>query len=220
MDNRFKKEFSLYNSGAEFVVGVDEVGRGPLAGPVVAAVVVFKKDFAQDFDGLETEKNSWWHQITDSKKLSEKKRFSITEEIKNNSLYSIGIASVEEIEQLNILQASLLAMSRAVEGVVSSVQTNGGENNFVLLVDGRNVIPKLNYKQEAIVKGDSLVHSIAAASIVAKVYRDNLMQELSQEFPEYGLAQHKGYGTKLHIEAIKKFGLSPIHRASFCGNIV
>lgn len=220
MDNRFKKEFSLYNAGAEFVVGVDEVGRGPLAGPVVAAAVVFKKDIANGFDRSEAEKDNWWNQITDSKKLSEKKRELIDQEIKNNSIYSIGVASVEEIEQLNILQASLLAMSRAVEGIGSSVQADSDENNFVVLVDGRNVIPNFNYKQEAIVKGDSLVHSIAAASIIAKVYRDNLMQKLSEEFPEYGLAQHKGYGTKLHIEAIKKFGLSPMHRASFCENFI
>ncbi|QQS23425.1 ribonuclease HII [bacterium] len=196
------------------VVGVDEVGRGPLAGPVVAAAVSFVADNFKELEG-----RSWWNEITDSKRLSEKKREELSEHIKNNSLYSIAVSSVMEIETINILQGSLLAMRRAVE----ELQKQGRglvRGSSVLLVDGRNTIPDLEITQEAIVRGDSIIHSIAAASIIAKVHRDNLMKELGQQFPVYGLDRHKGYGTKFHIEAIKAHGLSPIHRASFCGNIV
>ncbi len=212
MTNRFQKEFTLYNSGAKYVIGVDEVGRGPLAGPVVAVAVVFGLDSAS------ADEKSWWHQIADSKKLSETKRKNLNQEIMNNSLYSVGVSSVEEIEQLNILQASLLAMRRAVEGL--NLELSGASDHSIILVDGKNTIPNLKSRQEAIVKGDSGVHSIAAASIIAKVYRDKLMTDLANQFPNYGLEMHKGYGTKFHIDAIKQLGLSPIHRASFCGNIV
>lgn len=206
MIDRFKKEISLYNSGAQLVIGVDEVGRGPLAGPVVAAAVSFKNNLDED----------WWEQITDSKKLSLKKRDYLYEQILKNSLYSFGVASVEEIEQLNILQASLLAMHRAVDDLLK--QSN--HSNTFVLIDGRNIIPNLPVKQESIVRGDSVVHSIAAASVIAKVYRDNLMQQLAEQFPNYGLEKHKGYGTKFHIEAIRKHGLSIIHRPSFCTNFI
>ncbi len=206
MIDRFKKESSLYNSGAQLVIGVDEVGRGPLAGPVVAAAVSFKNNLNED----------WWDQITDSKKLSLKKRDYLYEQILKNSSYSFGVASVEEIEQLNILQASLLAMHRAVDDLLK--QSN--HSNAFALIDGRNIIPNLAVKQESIVRGDSLVHSIAAASVIAKVYRDKLMQQLSEQFPNYGLEKHKGYGTKFHIEAIRKHGLSVIHRPSFCTNFI
>ncbi len=206
MIDRFKKEISLYKSGAQLVIGVDEVGRGPLAGPVVAAAVSFKNNLDED----------WWEQITDSKKLSLKKRDYLYEQILKNSLYSFGVASVEEIEQLNILQASLLAMHRAVDDLLK--QSN--HSNTFVLIDGRNIIPNLPVKQESIVRGDSVVHSIAAASVIAKVYRDNLMQQLAEQFPNYGLEKHKGYGTKFHIEAIRKHGLSIIHRPSFCTNFI
>lgn len=206
MIDRFKKEASLYNSGAQLVIGVDEVGRGPLAGPVVAAAVSFKNNLDED----------WWEQITDSKKLSLKKRDYLYEQILENSSYSFGVASVEEIEQLNILQASLLAMHRAVDDLLK--QSN--HSNAFVLIDGRNIIPNLPVKQESIVRGDSLVHSIAAASVIAKVYRDNLMQQFAEQFPNYGLDKHKGYGTKFHIEAIRKHGLSIIHRPSFCTNFI
>ncbi len=206
MIDRFKKEASLYNSGAQLVIGVDEVGRGPLAGPVVAAAVSFKNNLDED----------WWEQITDSKKLSLKKRDYLYEQILKNSSYSFGVASVEEIEQLNILQASLLAMHRAVDDLLK--QSN--HSNAFVLIDGRNIIPNLPVKQESIVRGDSLVHSIAAASVIAKVYRDNLMQQFAEQFPNYGLDKHKGYGTKFHIEAIRKHGLSIIHRPSFCTNFI
>lgn len=206
MIDRFKIESSLYKSGAQLVIGVDEVGRGPLAGPVVAAAVSFKNNLNED----------WWEQITDSKKLSLKKRDYLYKQILKNSLHSFGVASVEEIEQLNILQASLLAMHRAVDDLLK--QSN--HSNTFVLIDGRNIIPNLPVKQESIVRGDSLIHSIAAASVIAKVYRDNLMQQFAEQFPNYGLEKHKGYGTKFHIEAIRKHGLSIIHRPSFCTNFI
>lgn len=214
MLNRFKKEVDLFNNGNKLVIGVDEVGRGPLAGPVVAAAVSFDpKNF------LELAKQEWWHEITDSKKLSEKRREELSECIKNNSQFSIAVSSVLEIETINILQSSLLAMRRAVEELQKQSRGLAGEN-CVVLIDGRNKISNLEVAQEAIVKGDSTTHSIAAASIVAKVYRDYLMKQLDNDYPEYGLAQHKGYGTKFHIEAIKHYGLSPVHRPSFCNNFI
>ncbi len=216
MINRFEKELSLYNNGYKIVVEVDEVGRGPLAGPVVAGAVMFPK--------LILEK--WWDEITDSKKLSEKKREYLYEHIINSSLYSIAEVGVDEIEKLNILQASLMAMKRSAENLKHRY-LNFNNNDFnivksktILLIDGKQIITKLNDHQEAIVRGDSVVHSIAAASIIAKVYRDRLMKQIHNKFPVYGFDKHKGYGTKFHIEAIKKYGLSPIHRTSFCGNIL
>ncbi len=203
MQNRFQKEMELMDGGALCVIGVDEVGRGPLAGPVVAAAVTFSEPI----------ESKWWEEIFDSKKLSQAKREYLFSIISEHAECSVGISSVMEIEQLNILQASLLAMKRAVENF-------SGHESSVVLVDGKFIIPDLKAPQEAIVKGDSMVHSIAASSIIAKVVRDRMMDELEIQFPEYGFAQHKGYGTKHHIEAIKKFGLSPMHRPSFCGKIL
>jgi ribonuclease HII len=203
MENRFQKELELQEQGFDFIIGVDEVGRGPLAGPVVAAAVTFP----------EAVDAKWWDEITDSKKLSEKKREYLYSMISEYGNCSIGIASVMEIEQLNILQASLLAMKRAVENFSKY-------DSAVILIDGKFIIPELNSKQEAIVKGDSLVHSIAASSIIAKVTRDQMMKDLDLAYPEYGFAKHKGYGTSAHIEAIKKYGLTPMHRPSFCDKIL
>ncbi|HMQ02245.1 MAG TPA: ribonuclease HII [Candidatus Doudnabacteria bacterium] len=199
------KELSLYRNGAKVVVGVDEAGRGPLAGPVVAAAVWFE----QEVDA------PWWQQIRDSKKLNEARRGELAQIISTHAQVGIGLADVAEIELNNILQASLQAMKRAIENLQVSLQDSH------VLVDGKFLIPDLlAHEQRAVVKGDSLIHSIAAASIVAKVTRDNLMKEYSEKFPQYGFAQHKGYGTAAHIQAIKQYGLSPIHRVSFCGNFV
>lgn len=179
---------------AGFVAGVDEVGRGPLAGPVVAAAVI-----------LDPKKPI--HGLNDSKALSEKKRDALFPEICEKALaWSLGRAEVEEIDQINILQASLLAMTRAVEGL--KVQPE------LALVDG-NKLPKLPCPGEAVVKGDSRVPAIAAASIIAKVTRDREMQELDSLYPGYGLAGHKGYPTKAHIAAVQQLGVLPIHRRSF-----
>ncbi|WP_245792098.1 ribonuclease HII [Teredinibacter waterburyi] len=183
-----------YGAGYTWVAGVDEVGRGPLAGDVVAAAVILKP--SHGIVGL-----------ADSKKLSEKKRDRLFDEIRAKAVcFSVARASVAEIDELNILQASLLAMKRAVEGLDQSPD--------YVLVDG-NRLPKWAYHGEAVVKGDSKVESISAASILAKVTRDREMTELDRLYPGYGLAQHKGYPTKLHMEALQQLGVSVIHRRSF-----
>jgi len=176
------------------IAGVDEVGRGPLAGDVVAAAVIL--DPAQPVEGL-----------MDSKKLPEKKREQLAIEIKSKALaWSIARASVAEIDELNILQASLLAMRRAVEGL--------GVQPHHVLVDG-NRLPKWRYSAEAIVKGDSKIPAISAASILAKVQRDTEMVLLDKQFPGYGLAVHKGYPTARHLAAIQQLGIVEIYRRSF-----
>lgn len=174
--------------------GVDEVGRGPLCGDVVTAAVIL--DPAQPIDGL-----------NDSKKLTEKRRDVLFDVIRERALsFCIARASVEEIDQLNILQASLLAMKRAVEGLPIQPE--------LVLVDG-NRLPRWHYRSEAVVKGDSRVEAIAAASILAKVTRDREMQALDALYPGYGLAGHKGYPTAAHLEALKRLGVTAIHRRSY-----
>ncbi|MFN3235283.1 MAG: ribonuclease HII [Gammaproteobacteria bacterium] len=176
------------------IAGLDEAGRGPLAGPVFAAAVIL--DPRKPIEGL-----------NDSKKLSPKKRESLFDIIKADALaYGIGEASVEEIDTINILQASLLAMRRAFEKL--SIKATHA------LVDGTHC-PKLPCPTQAIIKGDSLHPEISAASILAKVERDRLMLELDKIYPKYGFAAHKGYGTRVHRDAIAQFGPSPAHRRSF-----
>lgn len=184
--------FSRYHG--TLLAGVDEVGRGPLAGDVVTAAVIL--DPQKKIEGL-----------NDSKKLSEKKRNSLFEEIKEKALaYSIARSSVAEIDEINILQASLLAMKRAVEGL--SIQPEH------VLVDG-NHIPNWTYSAEAVVKGDARVECIAAASILAKVTRDREMVAFDAIYPGFGFAKHKGYPTQLHRDALKKLGITVIHRRSY-----
>lgn len=174
--------------------GVDEVGRGPLAGDVVAAAVILPEKHS--IDGL-----------ADSKKLTERKREKLFDQIQSSALaWSIARASVEEIDELNILQASLLAMKRAVEAL--AVQPE-----FVQ-VDG-NKLPNWSYEAEAVVGGDALLENISAASILAKVTRDREMIELDARYPEYGFAKHKGYPTKIHMDALKSHGITPLHRRSY-----
>lgn len=176
------------------VAGVDEAGRGPLAGPVVAAAVIL--DELQPIKGL-----------ADSKKLTALRREALFDEIRAKALCSsIAFATVEEIDQLNILQATMLAMKRAVEGLRLKPHKT--------LVDG-NRIPTLSMLAEAIVKGDALIPSISAASILAKVYRDRWCADLDQAFPQYGFARHKGYGTAVHLAALREHGACPQHRRSF-----
>lgn len=179
---------------AKLIAGVDEVGRGPLVGAVVTAAVIL--DPQKPIMGL-----------TDSKKLSEKKRLALAEEIKEKArCWSLGRAEPEEIDSLNILHATMLAMQRAVEGLSITP-------DFVL-IDG-NRIPNLSMPAQAVVKGDALVQEISAASILAKVTRDLEMAELDKQFPEYGFAKHKGYPTALHFEKLSQYGATPFHRKSF-----
>jgi ribonuclease HII len=176
------------------LAGCDEVGRGPLAGDVVAAAVIL--DPENPILGLD-----------DSKKLTEKKRDLLFDEIKLKAKsWCVARATVAEIDSINILQASLLAMHRAVQGL--HVQPE------YVLVDG-NKLPKWNYAAEAVVKGDSRVAAISAASILAKVVRDREMVEMDKQYPGYGLADHKGYPTKVHMDALDKLGITPIHRTSY-----
>ncbi|MFA5922366.1 MAG: ribonuclease HII [Methylococcaceae bacterium] len=176
------------------VAGVDEAGRGPLAGPVVAAAVIL--DPSRPIDGL-----------ADSKILSERKRDGLFEIIKADALsWSVGIASVEEIDEFNILQATLLAMQRAVNGL--AIQPDE------VLIDG-NSLPSLLIPAQAIVKGDSKVKVISAASIVAKVVRDKIMVDYYQKYPNFSFHLHKGYGTQQHLAEIEQFGFLPIHRKTF-----
>lgn len=173
--------------------GVDEVGRGCLAGPVVAAAVILKKGINLKI-------------LKDSKKLNFNKREKIFDHIKNNSYYSIGLASVEEILNLNILQASLLSMKRAIEKL--SIEPG------LTLIDG-NFAPKGLKNYRTIIKGDEKIKVISAASIVAKVFRDRLMIKLSKKFSYYAWERNFGYGTKAHFEGLKKFGISSHHRKGF-----
>lgn len=192
-------ENEKYNEGYKIICGVDEAGRGPLAGPVYAAAVILEK--GQTIEG-----------VNDSKKLSEKKRELLFDKIINECKdYSIGTASEKEIDELNILQATFLAMKRAVDGL--SVKPD------CALVDG-NQIPNLDCDVTTVVKGDAKSESIAAASILTKVSRDRYMLEMAEKYPQYGFEKHKGYGTKLHYEMIEKYGICDIHRKTFLKKVL
>lgn len=194
----FSYEIKAAEKGFKAVCGVDEAGRGPLAGPVYAAAVILPEDC--DIPGL-----------NDSKKLSEKKRDALFDVIKEKAVaYSIASASAKEIDEVNILNATFLAMRRAVEGLNIPAD--------YALIDG-NRMPPLAIEGETIIKGDANSPSIAAASILAKVSRDRYMYELDKEYPQYCYSQHKGYGTKLHYECIAKYGVSEHHRLSFLKNL-
>jgi len=188
-------ERSLWKNGVKLLAGVDEAGRGPLAGPVVAAAVIFPQHFADSFG------------VNDSKKISPPKREHLKSLIEEKAL-AVGVGAIDhsEIDRINILQATYKAMQLAIQQLCPSP-------DFVL-IDGRGV-PELKMPCQAVIKGDSSSLSIAAASIIAKVTRDHLMIEMHERYPHYGFAQHKGYATKRHMQAIREFGLSPIHRRSF-----
>ena len=187
-------EKELHDKGYEHVCGVDEAGRGPLCGPVFAAACILP-------DGLVIEG------LNDSKKLTEKKREALFDVIKKEAIaYCIASASVEEIDELNILEADLLAMRRAIDGL--SVKAD------FAIIDG-NVARDFQIPAAAVVKGDAKSMSIAAASVLAKVARDRICLELDREYPQYEIAKHKGYGTKAHMDALRKYGPSPIHRKKF-----
>ncbi len=183
------------NTNAGLFCGVDEAGRGPLAGPVYAAAVILPEQ--PMIEGL-----------NDSKKLSEKKREALFDQICETALaWSVATASVEEIDSLNILQATFLAMQRAVEGLQTAPA--------FALIDGNRAPSGLHIPCQTVVKGDALSASIAAASVLAKVSRDRYLLELDAQYPQYGFKQHKGYGTKAHYEALTAFGPSPVHRTTF-----
>ena len=192
------KEF--FDMGLKYVCGIDEAGRGPLAGPVVVASVILPKD-------------SMIEGVNDSKKVTESRREKLYDIILDEAIsYGIGIIHQEEIDEINILQATKKGLHEAVQKM--DIKPN------VILVDALTGIDTLGIPYKSIIKGDAKSYSIAAASIIAKVTRDRIMREWDKIYPEYGFAGHKGYGTAKHIEAIKKYGLTPIHRKTFCKNFV
>lgn len=196
------REEQLHAEGFVHVAGVDEVGRGPLAGPVVTAAVVLPEDF--DVLGVD-----------DSKKLSEKKREELFDIIKEKAVaYGIGMADESVIDDINILQATKLAMRRALDDLAANL----GKPADYVLFDAMK-IDEVEIPQEAIIKGDSKVLAIAAASIIAKVTRDRMMVEYAEKYPGYAFEKNKGYGTKAHYEGINEYGICPIHRRSFLKNI-
>ena len=193
-------ENQIYNDGIESICGIDEAGRGPLAGPVVVAAVIMPRE-------------SMIEGINDSKKISEKKREILYEKIINEAIaYSVGIMDQKEIDELNILNATKKGLTTAIEELKVRPQR--------ILVDALTGIDTLGVPYTSIIKGDAKSYSIAAASIIAKVTRDRIMRQWDELYPQYGFEKHKGYGTKMHIDAIKEYGLCPLHRLSFVKNIV
>lgn len=198
MNKRF--DFDKENKkGFDYLIGTDEAGRGPGAGPVFAAAVCF------------TSYDEQLEKLNDSKQLSEKVREELFDVIKENSIWAIYQGSVEEIEKLNILRTSLLSMNRACSDVISKLD----DGKLIVLVDGNKLIPDFKYEQKYVIKGDAKSAAIAAASVLAKVSRDRFMKELDKEFPEYCWAENKGYMTKSHLDAVDKYGLCKWHRKKF-----
>lgn len=199
LNKMMEYENALYDKGYDMIAGIDEAGRGPLAGPVVACAVVLKK--GEYIEGL-----------NDSKKISPKKREKLYDEIIEKCLsYSLGIVDNEVIDKINILEATRLAMKEAIEGLEIKPD--------YLLIDAETHV-KTDIPLKGIIKGDSLSVSIAAASIIAKVTRDRMLVEFDKQYPEYEFSKHKGYGTALHIQKIGELGLTPIHRKTFCTKFV
>ena len=191
-------EAELSAQGYQLIVGIDEAGRGPLAGPVVAAAVIL--DPEQKIYGLD-----------DSKKLSCQKREELYEEIYSKALVGVGKASSSEIDKYNIREATFVAMKRAVKNLLPNLD----KHPDILLVDGNALIPNLTMEQKAIIDGDADINAIAAASIIAKVSRDNIIFKYAKKYPQYNFKSNKGYGTAEHIAALEKHGSSPVHRKSF-----
>ncbi|MBQ8394763.1 MAG: ribonuclease HII [Clostridia bacterium] len=195
-EEKLQYERALQAKGYTLIAGVDEVGRGPLAGPVVCAAVIMPLDKGNLVEGVD-----------DSKKLSEKKREQLAEEIKKRALYyKIVEISESEIDRINILEATKIGMKQAIEGLEQQPE--------VVLTDG-NMTIDIALPQQSVIHGDALSYSIGAASIIAKVYRDHLMDEFAKTYPHYAFEKNKGYGTAAHIQGIKEHGLCPIHRRTF-----
>ncbi len=191
---------SVFEEGYEYVCGIDEAGRGPLAGPVVVAAVIMPKD-------------SIIEGVNDSKKVSEKKRELLYDQIINEAIaYGVGIVDQKEIDRINILNATKAGLTEAVRSLKTKPD--------VILVDALTNIDTCGVQYRSIIKGDAKSYSIAAASIIAKVTRDRIMRQWDQIYPQYGFEKHKGYGTASHIAAIKENGLCPLHRLSFVKNII
>ena len=201
-------EYENAHADVRFIAGIDEAGRGPLAGPVVAACCILPKDAVILY-------------LNDSKKVTALRRDALLPEIKEKAIaYGIGIVDEKRIDEINILQADYEAMRIAVQKTSAMLQAKGLADAPGLLLNDAVTIPGVEIPQESIIKGDAKSVSIAAASILAKVTRDHLMEAYDAQYPEYGFARNKGYGTKEHIEALKRLGPCPIHRRSFIGHFV
>jgi ribonuclease HII len=245
----FELEKKMLEKGFDFVIGIDEAGRGPLAGPVVAAAAIFKKSeilIRQLAEKSETQpkadpplaenlndqnpNDKSWNLVRDSKKLSAKRREKVFDFILENFHVGVGICDHETIDRINILEASFLAMKKAVNDLLRKSKSQIPNPNFqinpksqisisqkklIILVDGNKKIPHFSMEQLVVVGGDKIVKSISAASIIAKVTRDRIMMELHEKYPQYGFDKHKGYGTKFHMEMIFEHGPCEIHRKSF-----
>ncbi len=195
-------ELEIYqkNPQIQYICGIDEAGRGPLAGPVVVGAVIMPKE-------------SWIKGVNDSKKIAEKKREVLFEKITEEAVaYGVGIVDPKTIDEINILNATKLALTKAIQEL--KVKPD------LIIVDALEHINTLGIPYESMIKGDEKVYSVSAASIVAKVTRDRIMRQWDEVYPQYGFEHHKGYGTKAHIEAIRTYGLTPIHRRSFTKNFV
>ena len=195
-----EEEEKLYNTGLNYICGIDEAGRGPLAGPVVVGAAILPK-------------NSFIEGVNDSKKVSEKKREILYEKITEEAIaWSVGIIDQKMIDEVNILNATKLGVTEALTKLKKKPE--------LILVDALQNMDTLGINYKSIIKGDAKCYCIAAASIIAKVTRDRIMRQWDEVFPEFGFAKHKGYGTKAHIEAIKQYGICPLHRITFVKNII
>lgn len=200
----YKHETQKFAEGYKLIAGCDEVGIAPLAGPVVSATVILDPSSI----GRQRSKSKWWYRVRDSKTVNEKERSELVSFIKDYCLdFGVGIVSHETIDEINIHQAAMLAMQKSVEQLRH-------EPDYLFL-DGIHKIKRFGFAQEPIVNGDVKVLSISAASILAKVTRDKILSELHEQFPKYGFVKHKGYGTKEHKIALRKYGVTPAHRTSF-----
>lgn len=206
--NLKKEEKALYEKGIVSICGIDEAGRGPLAGPVVVACSLMPKD-------------SMIEGVNDSKKIAEKKRERIYEEIIKEAIaYGVGIINQEEIDRINILNATKKGLTIAIKELEEKLEKQNLKRPEVILVDALTGIDTLGTPYKSIIHGDAISYSIACASIIAKVTRDRIMKQMDEIYPQYGFAKHKGYGTAAHMQAIRENGLCPIHRRSFVKNII
>lgn len=206
--NLKKEEKALYEKGIVSICGIDEAGRGPLAGPVVVACSLMPKD-------------SMIEGVNDSKKIAEKKRERIYEEIIKEAIaYGVGIINQEEIDRINILNATKKGLTIAIKELEEKLEKQNLKRPEVILVDALTGIDTLGIPYKSIIHGDAISYSIACASIIAKVTRDRIMRKMDEMYPQYGFAKHKGYGTAAHMQAIRENGLCPLHRRSFVKNII
>lgn len=206
--NLKKEEKILYEKGIVSICGIDEAGRGPLAGPVVVACSLMSKE-------------SMIEGVNDSKKISEKKREKIYEEIVQEAIaYGVGIIDQEEIDKINILNATKKGLTIAIRQMEEKLEEKNIKKPDVILVDALTGIDTLGIPYKSIIHGDAISYSIACASIIAKVTRDRIMRKMDETYPQYGFAKHKGYGTATHMQAIRENGLCPLHRRSFVKNII